>query len=109
ANRNAVPERDRRHTAREVLREVVLIARENRGAPLVRVAQHLVQRRLARDRDADERRLERERDERRDGQAGTAAVELRDDDRDPGRPSTEKRALISDLLLHGPRLSAGDR
>ena len=61
AHLDAVPERDRRHAAREVLREVRLLAGEHRRPPLAGLAQQLVQRRLERDRDPDEPRLERER------------------------------------------------
>ena len=98
---DAVPEHDRRDAAREVLREVLLLAREQRRRPLARVAQQLVERRFERDRDADERRLERERDERRDRQPVPAPVDLRDDDRHPRRPAAEERALFGPAVLHG--------
>ena len=67
---------------------------EDRHAPRPRLGQQLVQRRRARDRDADERRLERQRDERRDRQPGAPAVHLGDDDRHPGRPAPEQRLLL---------------
>ena len=98
---DAVPEHPRRHAAREVLREVLLVAREQRRRPLARVAQQLVQRRLERDRDADERRVQRQRDERRDRQPVPAPVDLGDDDRDPRRPAPKKRTLLGPAFLHG--------
>ncbi len=56
AHVDPVPERDRRHAAREVLRELLLLAREDRGRPRAGVAQQLVQRRaLARSRSRSER------------------------------------------------------
>ena len=55
-----MPERDRRHAAREVLRKLDLIGSEQRDAEAARSPQQLVQRRLAADRDPDERRLERD-------------------------------------------------
>ena len=61
--------------AREVLGECSWLAGEHRDAPLARVAQHLVERGFERERDADERRLERERDERRDRQSGAAPAD----------------------------------
>ena len=54
AHLDPVPERDRRHAAGEMLREVLLLAGEHRRRPLPRVAEQLVQRRVERDRDADE-------------------------------------------------------
>ena len=52
-----------------------------------------------RDRDADERRVERQRDERRDGQRGTSPVDLGDDDRDAGGPPPEERPLLGPEVL----------
>ena len=63
-NGDALPHRDRRHTAREVLGELDLIAPEERDGEAARLAQELVEGGLSPDRDPDERRLERERDER---------------------------------------------
>ena len=81
AHVDAVPERDRRHArARSAARAASWSPESSDAAQVAGVAQQLVERRLARDRDADERRLERQRDERRDGQPGAAAVELGDDD-----------------------------
>ena len=60
AHPDPVPENERRHAAREVQRDVVLVAGEDRRAPRTGIAQELVQRCLVRDRDADERRLERQ-------------------------------------------------
>ena len=99
AHLDPVPERDRRDAAREVLRQVRLIAAEDRDGPLRRAAQRLVQRRVDRDRDADEPRLERERDERRDGEPRAAAVDLGDDDRDAGGPAPEQGSLLGPALL----------
>ena len=101
AHLDAVPERDRRHAAREVLREVLLLAREHRRRPLACIAQQLVERCLQCDRDADEPRLEREREERRDRQPGAAPVDLGDDDRHPGGPPPEERTLLGSPFLHG--------
>ena len=64
-----VPDRDRRHAAGEVLRQRELLGAEQRDGEAAGLAQQLVQRGLLRDRDADERRLERQGDERRDRQA----------------------------------------
>ena len=69
AHLDAGPHRDRRHAAREVPRDLLLVARQDRHTPRSGLDQQLVQRRRARDRDADERGLERQRDERRDRQA----------------------------------------
>ena len=96
-----VPEDERRHAAGEVLGERFLVARQDRRRPRAGVAQELVQRRLVGDRDADERRVERERDERRHGQPVAAAVELRDDDGDARRPAAEERALLGPAVYHG--------
>jgi hypothetical protein len=60
-----------------------------------------VDRRRLRDRDPDERRIERERDERRHGAAVPEPVDLGDDDRDAGRPSPEQRALLGSAVFHG--------
>ncbi len=63
AGSDPVPHRDRRHAPRKVLRQLDLIAREQRGGEAARLTQKLVEGSLASDRDPDERRLERERDE----------------------------------------------
>ena len=63
---DALPHRDRGNAAREVLREVHLIGRQDRYRARARLPEELVGGRLPRDRDPDERRVERERDERRD-------------------------------------------
>jgi hypothetical protein len=89
-----------------VLREVRAVAAEDRHRPLPRVPQHLVQRRLERDRDPDERRLERQRQQRRDRERAAPAVHLRDDDRYARRPPPEQRPLLGSALLHAARLEA---
>ena len=58
AEGDALPERDRRHPAREVLGEVLLSRGQDADRELVGVAQQLVERRVAPDREPDERRLE---------------------------------------------------
>jgi hypothetical protein len=61
-----LPHRDRRHPPGEVLRQRDLVGAEQRDGEAARVAQQLVRGGRVGDRDADERRLERERDERGD-------------------------------------------
>ena len=68
AQRDPLPERDRRDAAGEMLGQVLLAGGEDADRELLRLAQQLVQRGVAADREADERRIERERDERGDGQ-----------------------------------------
>ena len=92
ADGDPVPHRDRRHAAREVLREPHLVAGEQRDREAARLAQQLVQRRLARDRDPDERRLERERDERADRQAEPLALDVDRDDGDPDGEAAHHRS-----------------
>ncbi len=89
-----VPERDRRHAACEVLRQLDLVRSEQRDGEPTRAAQQLVQCRLVCDRDRDERRLERDRDERRDRQAQSLALEIDGDDRDPGGVPLHHRSQL---------------
>ncbi len=63
SHRDPVPHRDRWHAAREVLGDLLLIGREQRERARPGLPQQLVDRRLARDRDTDQRRLERQRHE----------------------------------------------
>jgi hypothetical protein len=82
ANGNPLPERDRRDTAGEVLGQLLLTLGEDADAELARPAQQFVQGGLLPDRDPDERRLQRERDERRDREAEPLAFEIHRDHRD---------------------------
>jgi hypothetical protein len=83
--RDPRPEGDRRDAPREVLRDRLLVAGEEAHAELPGAAKQLVELRLLAESKPDERRLERQRDERPDGQAGAGAVELDGDDADAGR------------------------
>jgi hypothetical protein len=74
ARRDAVPVDDRRAARREALRQLALVAAEEADRPRARTAEELVARRLLADRDADERRVERELDERRHGDAHAVAL-----------------------------------
>ena len=76
AARDPVPEGDRRHAPREVLREPVLPVGEQAEREPARAPEELVHRRLPVDRHADERRLERERHQRADRQAQTLALRV---------------------------------
>ena len=60
AHRNPFPQGDGRDAAREMLREGVLLAAEDRDRPFACLAQDPVERRLERDRDPHEPRLERQ-------------------------------------------------
>ena len=80
-----LPEHERRNTPGEVARELDLAGSEQGDGEAAGRTQELVQRRLACDRDPDERRLERERDERGDGQAELLALEVDRDDDDANR------------------------
>ena len=86
---DAFPHPDRRHAAGEVLRELLLLGGEQRERALAGFPQQLVDRRLPCDRDADERRLERERDERRDGQPYALPVRVDRDHGNAGRHAPE--------------------
>src|SRR5947209_11937186 len=71
---DAVPVHDRRAAGREALRQLALVAAEEADRPRACAAEELVARGLLADRDADERRVERQRDERRDGDAHPVAL-----------------------------------
>ena len=73
---------------------VILVAGQHRDRPRARIAQDLVQRRRQRKGDADERRVERERDERRDGHSHAVAVEVDAEDRDAVRPQPHQVAQL---------------
>jgi len=90
---------------REVLREMLLVAGEDRRSPFVRAAQQLVQRRLVCDRDPDERRVERQGDERGNGQRSASPIDLRDDHGHAGGPPPEERPLLGPEILHGGETS----
>ena len=89
-----LPERDRRDAAGEVLREVSWPAASTLTASSPRLPQQLVQRGVAADREADERRVERERDERRDRQAEPLPVDVDRDDGDAGRDAPHHCAKL---------------
>jgi hypothetical protein len=67
-----------------------------------------VQGRLLCDRDPDERRVERQRDERRDRQRSASPVHLGDDHRHAGGPPPEERPLLSPAILHGAETSGAE-
>ena len=69
-------------------------AREQRDGEPAGRAQQLVQRRLVRDRDADERRLERQRDERGDRDPEPLALEVDRDDRHADRVPPHHRSQL---------------
>jgi hypothetical protein len=75
-----------------MLCERLLIGAEQRHGERPRLAQELVERRLARDRDTDERRLEREGREGRDGQADPLTAGIDADDGDAARMAAEDSA-----------------
>ena len=89
ANSDSFPHPDRRHAAGEVLRERLLTGGEQRERALAGLPQQLVERRLACDCHADERRLEGERDERCDGQPYPLPARVDRDHRDAGRHAPE--------------------
>ena len=91
---DSLPERYRRHSAGEVPRELQLAGAEHRDAEATRSAEQLVQRRLASNRDPDERRLERDRNERRNRKSQPLAVAVDSDDADPDRVATHHLAKL---------------
>ena len=95
--RHAVPHPDRRDATGEMLGEPVLPGCEERDRAAAGLAEELVQRRLAEDREADERRVEREADERADRQPAPLPAGVDRDDGDAGREAAEERAE----LVHG--------
>ena len=100
---DALPERDRRHAAREVLRERSLVAGKEADREPAGVTQRRVRLRHVADRHADERGLERQRDERSDGQRVLEVVRV---DGDHGDGSAGAPHRIPELLprhRHGAR------
>jgi hypothetical protein len=94
AQGNALPERDRRHPAGEVLCQGLLALGEHAHGELVRAAQQLVQRRVPPDRNPDERGIQGQRDERSDRQADALAGEIDRDDGDPGWEAAHDRTKL---------------
>src|SRR6266480_2753177 len=94
AHVDALPDRDRRHAAREVLRHGLLAGGEKAGAERPGAAQQLVQSRPAPDGEADQRRLERERYQRADRQAQALTFEVDADDCDSRRESPHQLAKL---------------
>ena len=96
---DAVPERDRWHTAGEVLRDRVLARGEQCHPERPGATEELVQRRLLLDREADERRVEGERDEGPDRQADPLALQVHGHDRDAsGEPAHDPAKLVAQCL-----------
>jgi hypothetical protein len=96
ASGDSVPVRERRDATGEVLRDRVLIAGEKAHREAARLAQELVHCRLAVDRDADQRR--RQRDECADGQSEALAVRVDRQNRDPGGKTAQE---CPELLVLG--------
>jgi hypothetical protein len=94
AQSDPLPQRDRRDSAGEVLRECFLADREHAHRELARLPKQLVQRCVPPHRDPYERWVERERDERRDRQADALPVELDGDDGHAGREPSHDRAKL---------------
>ena len=103
--RDPVPHRDRRHPTCEMLGQRFLALGEQRDAARARLAQELVQRRVPRDREAYERRLQRETDERAHGQPERLTADLDRHDSDPRREPTEDPAQIVHCALRGEQLA----
>src|SRR6185503_20908106 len=80
--------------AGEVLGELLLSGGEERHGAPPRLPQQLVQRRLPRHREPDERRLEREPDERPDRQPDALPARVDRDDRNAAREAAEQRAEL---------------
>ena len=94
AGGNALPVDDRRVTGGEAARELLLLGAQQADGEAPGAAQELVAGRVLADRDADERRLERERDERGDGDAHPVALDVDAEDRDAVRPEPHQAAKI---------------
>ena len=105
AHVDSLPHRDRRDAACEVLRQLELVAGEQRDRKAARLAQELVEGCLAGDRDPDERRLERERDERRERQAEACALDLDRGDGDPDGVAPQCRSQFV-AARHGAESTA---
>jgi hypothetical protein len=93
------PVRDRRDAAREVLREVLLLGGEDADRERVRLSKQLVQGGMLAESDAEERRLERESDERVDGQARGVVRKLDGDDADRRGDFSQQGAQVG--VSHG--------
>src|SRR5439155_16854259 len=103
ADVDALPERDRRYATREVLRNRLLAGRQQTDAERSGTAQQLVQRRPAPDGEADERRLQRERNQGADRQAQALALEVDADDRDSRGESSHQLAKLLAARSHERR------
>ena len=94
---DAVPVSERRDAAGEMLGHGLLIAGKEAERETARVSQQLVHGRLPAHRDADEGRLERERERRPDGQPEPLAPVVHGQHGDAGRKAAQKRAkFVSD-------------
>src|SRR5439155_18522713 len=91
---DSVPHRERRHAVGEVAGEPFLPAGEDAHLERAGAADEGVRRLLVPDRDPDERRLERERDERADGQAEPVALVVDRDDADRSRKPAHRRSQL---------------
>jgi len=94
SERDSLPQRDRRHASREMLREVLLSGGQDAHRELAGLAQQLVQRGVAPDREADLRRVARKRHERGDRQPGRLPADVHGDDRHSGRDAAHDRAKL---------------
>ena len=105
ACRDAMPMRDRRHAAREVLRDRLLLAAQQAERASPGFPEKLERRAVLPERDADERRLERERHERRDGDAHRLTFVLDREDGDSVRPVAHQAAQVV-AARHGANRTA---
>ena len=94
SERDSLPEGDGRDAAREVLGDVLLAGSEDADRELLRLAEQLVQRGVAPDREPEERRLELERDERGYRQPGALPAEIDGHDRNSGRNAPHDRSQL---------------
>ena len=86
-----------------MLGERVLTLREQGDGARAGLAQELVERRLARDGEADERWLERQPDERTDREPERLAARVHGHDGDTGREPAEERAELVHVRRQGAR------
>lgn len=98
------PEPNRRHSACEMLREVFLSRGEDADGERARLADELVKRRVAAERDSDKRRVQGERDERVDRQPGRLAAPVDRDDADRCGDVPQQGSQL--LVDHRPMLRA---
>jgi hypothetical protein len=91
---DASPQSDRRDAAGEVLRQVVLARAKDTDGEGAGLAHQLVQRCVPAEGDPQERRLERERQERVDGEPGRLASDVHCDDPDRRRELSEEVAEL---------------